>query len=47
MSLIITEANIEEYQNDGALLIKDIINDQEVSGFREGIEANIPNLSLK
>ena len=47
MSLKITEADIEAYQNDGTVLIKDLLNDQEVSDLREGIEANISNPSLK
>ena len=47
MSLKITESDIEAYQNDGAVLIKGLLNDQEVSYLREGIEANISNPSLK
>ena len=46
MSLKITEADIEAYQSDGAVLIKGLLNDQEVSDLREGIEANISNPSL-
>ena len=47
MSLKITEADIESYQNDGAVLIKGLLNNQEVSVLREGIDANISNPSLK
>ena len=47
MSLNITEADIEAYQNDGAVLLKGLLNDQEVSDLRGGIEANISNPSLK
>ena len=47
MPLKITEADIEAYQSDGAVLIKGLLNDQEVSDLREGIEANISNPSLK
>ena len=46
MTLKITEADIEAYQSDGAVLIKGLLNDQEVSDLREGIEANISNPSL-
>ena len=35
MSLKITEADIEAYQNDGAVLIKGLLNDQEVSDLRK------------
>ena len=41
MPLKITEADIEAFQNDGAVLIKSLLNNQEVSDLREGIEANI------
>ena len=47
MPLKITEADIEAYQSDGAVLIKGLLNDQGVSDLREGIEANICNPSLK
>ena len=47
MSLEITEADIEAYQNVGAVLIKGLLNDQEVSGLRKGIKANISNPILK
>ena len=47
MSLKITEADIEAYQNDGEALIKGLLNDHEVSDLREGIESNISNPSLK
>tara|TARA_B100000686_G_scaffold8369_1_gene8422 strand:- start:519 stop:875 length:357 start_codon:yes stop_codon:yes gene_type:complete len=47
MSLEITEANIEAFQNDGAVLIKGLLNDREVSDLREVIEVNISNPSLK
>jgi len=47
MSLKITGADIEAYQNDGAVLIKGLLNDQELSDLLEVIEANITNLSLK
>ena len=47
MSKKITEDVIEAYQNDGAVLIKGLLNDQEVSDLRGGIEANISNPSLK
>ena len=46
MPLKITEDDIEAYQNDGAVLIKNLLNNQEVSDLREGIEANISNPSL-
>ena len=46
MPLKITEADIEAYQIDGAVLIKGLLNDQEVSDLREGIDANISNPSL-
>ena len=46
MPLKITEADIEAYQNDGAVLIKNLLNNQEVSDLRGGIEANISNPSL-
>ena len=47
MSLKITKTDIEAYQNDGAVFIKGLLNDQEVSVLREGIKANISNPSLK
>ena len=43
MSLEITEADIEAYQNVGAVLIKVLLNDQEVSDLRKGIKPNISN----
>ena len=46
MPLKITPADIEAYQIDGAVLIKGLLNDQEVSDLRKGIEANISNPSL-
>ena len=42
MSLTISEADIETYQNDGAVLIKKLLNDQEVSDLREGIGQIFP-----
>jgi len=47
MSLKITEADIEAYQNDGVVFIRGLLNDRDVSDLREGIEANISNPSLK
>ena len=47
MPLKITEADIKAFHNDGAVLIKGLLNDQEVSDLREGVEANISNPSLK
>ena len=47
MSLEITEADIEAYQNVGAVLIKGLLNDQEVSDLRIGIAENISNPILK
>ena len=47
MSLKITEADIKAYQNDGAALIKGLLNDHEVSDLGEGIESNISNPSIK
>ncbi len=46
MPVKIAESVIDEYQNDDAVLIKGLLNDQEVSDLREGIEANISNPSL-
>ena len=46
MPVQITESDIDAYQNDGAVLIKGLLNDREVSDLREGIEANISNPSL-
>ena len=46
MPVQITESDIDAYQNNGALLIKGLLNDQEVSDLREGIETNISNTSL-
>ena len=47
MALKITESDIEAYQNDGAILIKGLLNEQEVSDERGCIEVNISNPSLK
>ena len=46
MPVQITESDIDAYQNNGALLIKGLLNDQEVLDLREGIETNISNPSL-
>ena len=46
MPVKITKDDIESYQNDGAVRIKGLLNDREVSDLREGIEANISNPSL-
>ena len=46
MPMEIVESDIDAYQKDGAVLIKGLLNDQEVSDLQEGIEANISNPSL-
>ena len=46
MPVKIAESVIDEYQNDGAVLVKGLLNDREVSDLRKGIEANISNPSI-
>jgi len=47
MSVLISDAEIKAYENDGAILIKNLLTPDEVSDLREGIEANISNPSSR
>ncbi|MBS1256301.1 MAG: hypothetical protein MAG581_02116 [Deltaproteobacteria bacterium] len=45
MSFNISEADIKAYHDDGAVLIKNLLNEEEVTDLREAIDANISNPS--
>ena len=45
MPVSISEAEINNYAKDGALLIKNLLTQDEVSDLREGIDINISHPS--
>ena len=47
MPLSISEAKINNYAKDGALLIKNLLTPDEVSDLREGIDKNISHPSSR
>ena len=47
MPVPISEAEINNYAKDGALLIKNLLTPDEVSDLREGIDKNISHPSSR